>query len=528
MGPATAMNLGRLLTQTARRLPEATALIQGERQLSWSELDAMVDRFATVLRARGVGPGERLLVHSRNTVIMFASLWAALKVGAVWVPTNVRLTPPEVAYLGAASRARAMLRDRGFAGHATAVRAENPHLTTVFALGDAGPGEIDIESAIAAANRPPPDHEADVSYGDACWFFFTSGTTGRPKAAVLTHGQMSFVVANHLADLMPGLSERDCALVCAPLSHAAGIHALATVARGCPTVMTAGERFDPEEVWRLVERHRVSTMFVVPTMLTMLVDHPSVDRHDHSSLRHLLYAGAPMYRADQVRALEKLGGGCLTQYFGLGEVTAKITVLRPDQHSLIDDPALPIGSCGMPRTGMDVAILDEAGRRVPPGVTGEICVRGPAVFAGYFENESANAKAFAGGWFHTGDLGHLDERGFLYITGRASDMYISGGSNVYPREIEEAILTHPDIAEAAVVGVPHPKWGEAGVAAVVPRPGCSVTPEAVLAHLDGRIARYKQPLRVVVWEALPKSGYGKVPKALVRQRLEAEGIGFGA
>jgi acyl-CoA synthetase (AMP-forming)/AMP-acid ligase II len=233
-----------------------------------------------------------------------------------------------------------------------------------------------------------------------------------------------------------------------------------------------------------------------------------------------------MYRADQKRALAKLGGGCLTQYFGLGEVTANITVLRPDQHSLEDDPAFPLGSCGMPRTGMDVAILDEAGRRLAPGETGEICVRGPAVFAGYFENGAANAKAFAGGWFHTGDLGHLDARGFLYITGRASDMYISGGSNIYPREIEEAILTHPAIAEVAVVGLPHPKWGEAGVAAVVPKPGEAVDEAAIRDHLAGRIARYKQPLRIVFWDSLPKSGYGKVPKALVRQRLEAEGVGF--
>ncbi|MDW8443976.1 MAG: acyl-CoA synthetase [Acetobacteraceae bacterium] len=526
MGPATAMNLGRLLSWTARRLPDRLALVQGEVRLTWAELDRLVDRFASLLRAHGVTKGERLLVHSRNTVAMFASLWAALKVGAVWVPTNVRLTPAEVAYLGQASRAKAMLRDRGFAAHAEAVRAAHRTLGAVFAVGDAGEGEIDLDTALAAATPPPPDHEADVAYADPCWFFFTSGTTGRPKAAVLTHGQMSFVVANHLADLMPGLDERHCALVCAPLSHAAGIHALATVARGCPTVMTVSERFDPAEVWRLVEKHRVTTMFVVPTMLTTLIEHPSVDAHDHASLRHLLYAGAPTYREDQKRALAKLGMGCLTQYFGLGEVTANITVLRPDQHSLTDDPAFPIGSCGMPRTGMDIAILDEAGNRLPPGRTGEICVRGPAVFAGYFENEEANRKAFAGGWFHTGDLGHLDERGFLYITGRASDMYISGGSNVYPREIEEAILTHPAVAEVAVVGLPHPKWGEAGVAAVVPRAGMTVSPEDVLAHLQGRIARYKQPLRVVIWDSLPKSGYGKVPKALVRQRLEAEGVRF--
>ena len=525
MGPATAMNLGRLLTQTARRLPDHTALVWGERRWSWAELDARVDRLCAALRARGIGKGDRVLVHSRNSNAIFESQWACFKLGAAWVPTNFRLTPAEVAYLGATSRARAMLRDQGFAAHAAAVRAAGPWCGFVLALGDAGEGEEEYEAALAAVTPPPPDHEADVEYGDPAWFFFTSGTTGRPKAAVLTHGQLAFVITNHLADLFPGVTERDASLVVAPLSHGAGIHQMGQVARGARTVLLPTERLDPEEAWRLVEEHRVANMFTVPTILKALAEHPAAARRDHSSLRHVIYAGAPMYREDQKRALEVLGP-CLVQYFGLGEVTGNITVLRPDQHSLEDDAGFPLGSVGAPRTGMDVAILDDGGRRLPPGATGEICVRGPAVFAGYFENPEANEKAFRHGWFHTGDLGHLDARGFLYITGRASDMFISGGSNVYPREVEEAILTHPAVAECAVVGLPHPKWGEAGVAAVVPRPGLAVTEAEVMAHLAPLLARYKQPQRVVVWEELPKSGYGKVPKTLVRGRLEAEGITF--
>lgn len=524
MGPATAMNLGRLLTQTARRCPDAVALAWGEQRWSFAELDARVDRLCAALRSRGIGQGDRILTHARNGNAMFEMMWAAFKLGAVWVPTNFRLTPAEVGYLAETSRARALLRDRGFQAHAEAVRGAG-HCELVLAVGDAGPGEEEYEAALATAAPPPPDHEAEVRYEDPLWFFFTSGTTGRPKAAVLTHGQMAFVVTNHLADLFPGVTERDASLVLAPLSHGAGIHQLGQVARGARTVLLPFERFDVEEAWRLVEEHRVSNMFTVPTILTALVEHPAVDRYDHSSLRHVIYAGAPMYRADQKRALEKLGP-CLVQYFGLGEVTGNITVLRPDQHSLADDDRYPLGSCGSARTGMDVAILDAEGARLPPGETGEICVRGPAVFAGYFENPEANEKAFRGGWFHTGDLGHLDARGFLYVTGRASDMYISGGSNVYPREVEEAILTHPAVLECAVVGMPHPRWGESGIAAVVPRPGQAVSEADVLAHLAERLARYKQPLRVVVWEALPKSGYGKIPKRLVQDRLREEGIGF--
>lgn len=520
MGAATAMNLGRLLTQTARRLPQAPALVWRDACWSFGELDARVDRLAAALRGLGLAPGDRVLVHARNGNAMFESMWAVWKIGAVWVPTNFRLTPAEVAYLGASSRAVLMLRDAGFAGHAAAVRAASPHLRHVVAVGDAGPGEQDYEALLAAATPPPPDHEAAVEAATPCWFFYTSGTTGRPKAAVLTHGQMAFVVTNHLADLLPGTTERDASLVVAPLSHGAGIHQLTQVARGAVSVLLPGEKLDAAEAWALVARHRVTNMFTVPTILTALVRDPAVDQHDHSSLRHVIYAGAPMYRADQQEALAKLGP-CLVQYFGLGEVTGAITVLRADQHTPEN-----LASCGTPRTGMEVAILAEDGARLQPGAVGEICVRGPAVFAGYFENPGANARAFAGGWFHTGDLGVLDARGFLTITGRASDMYISGGSNVYPREAEEALLTHPAVAECAVVGLAHPKWGEAGVACVVLREGAAAEEAALLAHLAPLLARYKQPLRVVLWEALPKSGYGKVPKALIRARLAEQGVAF--
>jgi fatty-acyl-CoA synthase len=514
-------NLGRLLTQTARRLPHAPALVWRDRVWSWAEMDARVDRFCAALRAQGIGLGDCVLVHSRNSNVMFESLWACLKLGAVWVPTNVRLTPPEAAYLASASGARAMLRDHGFAAHADAVREAAPDCRLMIAVGDARDGEFDHEAMLAAATPPPSDHEADVDRDHPCWFFFTSGTTGRPKAAVLTHGQMGFVVTNHLADLMPGLTERDVSLVVAPLSHGAGIHAMSQVARGACSVLMPGERLDTGMAWELIARHGVTNMFTVPTILNMLAADERAAPH---ALRHVIYAGAPMYRADQKRAMERLGR-CLVQYFGLGEVTGNITVLRPDQHTM-DDSDPSVGSCGIPRTAMDLAILDEDGKRMQPGEQGEICVRGNAVLAGYWNNPEATEKAFRHGWFHTGDLGFLDIRGFLHITGRASDMFISGGSNVYPREVEEALLTHPGVAECAVVGLPHPKWGEAGVACVVLNPGASAEAPELLAHLEGQLARYRHPQRFVFWEELPKSAYGKIPKALLRERLEAEGVRF--
>jgi acyl-CoA synthetase (AMP-forming)/AMP-acid ligase II len=512
------MNLAHFLQQSAKRYADDIALVWGDRIWTWAELDRRVESMAAALAARSVAKGDRVLVQAKNCNQLFESMFACFRLGAVWVPSNFRLTPEEVGYLAEASGASAMICGREFPDHVHAVRAAAPDIRLVISIGAAEFGE-DYDGLVAAHSGETAP-VASVAYDDPCWFFFTSGTTGRPKAAVLTHGQMTFVATNHLCDLMPGTTHRDASLVVAPLSHGAGIHQLAQVARGVKTVLMTGERLDPEEAWRLVEKWRVSNMFTVPTILKMLTEHPSVDAYDHSSLRHVIYAGAPMYREDQKHALKKLGK-VIVQYFGLGEVTGNITVLPPDLHAVEDGSDAKIGTCGYARTGIQISIQDDSGRQLGARETGEICVCGLAVFAGYYNNPQANAKAFRDGWFRTGDLGHLDEEGFLYITGRASDMYISGGSNVYPREIEEKMLTHPAIAEVAILGIPDEKWGEVGIAVCVLRLDKQAEENEVLAWLDGKVARYKMPKRVFFWEELPKSGYGKIAKRMIRAELEA-------
>jgi fatty-acyl-CoA synthase len=518
------MNLAYMLTQNARRFPDRTGFIWGEKQFSWREIEARVNALAAALAARGIAKGDRLLVHSKNCDEMFWSMFAAFRLGAVWVPTNFRLMPDEVSYLATASGAKAFLCHGDFREHAAAVKAASSALAFIWRIGEEGAfGERSVAEAIAA-HADAKVEEAKVDYNDPCWFFFTSGTTGRSKAAVLTHGQMAFVVTNHLADLMPGTTESDASLVVAPLSHGAGVHQLVQAARGVPTILLPTEKFDIAEAFRLIETHRVTNIFTVPTILKMLVEHPAAEKYDHSSLRYVIYAGAPMYREDQKAALNKLGG-VLVQYFGLGEVTGNITVLPAALHDPEDGPHARIGTCGFERTGMQVSIQDDNGKELKPFETGEICVIGPAVFAGYYDNPEANAKAFRDGWFRTGDLGHVDAEGFVYITGRASDMYISGGSNIYPREVEEKILTHPAVGEVAVVGVPDPFWGEVGIAVCVAREGAKPASEAELAaFLAAKVPRYKMPKRFFFWEALPKSGYGKVPKRMVRDELEARGL----
>jgi acyl-CoA synthetase (AMP-forming)/AMP-acid ligase II len=514
------MNLANFLHQAARRHRHEIGFVWGDATWTWGDLVRRVDAMAAALAARGIGKGDRVLVQSKNCNQMFESMFACFQLGAIWVPANFRQTPDEVAYLAQSSGASALMCHRDFPEHVAAVREAAPGIRFVISIGSSEFGE-DYDALVAGYSGESVPM-ATVEHDDPCWFFFTSGTTGRPKAAVLTHGQMAFVVTNHLCDLMPGTTHQDASLVVAPLSHGAGVHQLTQVARGVKTVLLSSERFDIDEAWRLVETWRITNLFTVPTIVKMLTEHPSVDVHDHSSLRYVIYAGAPMYREDQKHALRKLGK-VLVQYFGLGEVTGNITALPPALHEPEDGPDVKIGTCGYERTGMQVSVQDGQGQEVAPGETGEICVCGLAVFAGYYNNPDANAKAFRDGWFRTGDLGHVDEEGYLYITGRASDMYISGGSNVYPREIEEKILTHPAIAEVAILGVPDRTWGEVGVAVCVMRAQADVSESELLAWMEGKVARYKLPKRVFFWEALPRSAYGKITKKDIRAELESRG-----
>tara|TARA_R110002033_G_scaffold47169_1_gene92243 strand:- start:1 stop:1623 length:1623 start_codon:yes stop_codon:yes gene_type:complete len=510
-------NLAQHLTRNARRLGDSLALVYGSDRWTWSQLDARVSALAAGLRAdHGVDKGDRILVQSQNCNQMFETMLACFRLGAVYVPANFRQTPDEVAWLAESSGAVGMVCGAEFPDHARACdTAARRFVLTI------GGGADDIDTLIAAhmGTQVP---NTPVDRDDPCWFFFTSGTTGRPKASVLTHGQMAFVLLNHLNDLMPGTGPADRSLCLAPLSHGAGIHQMAQVAAGAATVLLPQGRFDPAVAWQIVQDEQISNMFTVPTIVKMLVEHDSAQAHDLSSLRYVIYAGAPMYRADQKVALRVLGK-VLVQYFGLGEVTGNITVLPPSEHSE-DDAEMRVGSCGYPRTGIEVSIQGSDGTELPPGQSGEICVSGPAVFAGYYNNPEANAKAFRDGWFRTGDLGYVDEEGYLYITGRESDMYISGGSNIYPREIEEKILTHDAVSEVAVLGVPDPTWGEVGIAVCVLHAGAAVDPDDLLAWLKPKISSYKLPKQVILIEDMPKSAYGKITKKLIRETLQERGL----
>ncbi|MBB3995609.1 acyl-CoA synthetase (AMP-forming)/AMP-acid ligase II [Sulfitobacter undariae] len=513
-------NLANHLTRNARQLGDEPALIWGDAQWTWSQMDARVNALAAGMRDRfGVAKGDRILIQSQNCNQMFESMLACFRLGAVWVPANFRQTPEEVAWLAQSSGASGMIWGAEFPDHAAA--CDTPERNFTLVIGGTAGDDNDFDTLVQAhMGQTVPN--APVDRDDPCWFFFTSGTTGRPKASVLTHGQMAFVLLNHLNDLMPGTTHTARSLCLAPLSHGAGVHQMTQVAAGAATVLFPSGRFDPAVAWKIVQDHKISNMFTVPTIVKMLVEHESVGQYDTSSLKHMIYAGAPMYRADQKYALSVLGK-VLVQYFGLGEVTGNITVLPPNEH-FEDDDEMRIGSCGHPRTGIEISIQGNDGTEMPTGQQGEICVIGPAVFAGYYNNPEANTKSFRDGWFRTGDLGYVDEQGYLFITGRESDMYISGGSNIYPREIEEKILTHDDVSETAVLGVPDPVWGEVGIAVCVLRDNAGVSAETLQTWLKPKISSYKMPKRFIILDEMPKSAYGKITKKIIRETLEERGL----
>ncbi|WP_392544256.1 AMP-binding protein [Oryzobacter telluris] len=525
MNPRRAVNLATILGQTARRLPHHDALVHGDVRWSWSELDARTTALARELARLGVCAGDCVLLDGPNHPEFVQAMFAVWRAGAVVAPVNSRLHDRDIADIARVCRPRAVIAHADTSSHVDAVRAEMQRADLpVLIIG----GNPDAPGAIGGlpheesrATSAGAD-DAVVLVGDPAWYFFTSGTSGTPKAAVLTHDQLGYVVTNHLADLMPTTGATHRSLVLAPLSHGAGVHLLPQVARGAASVIPVSPSLDPPEVWRLVQRERVTNMFTVPTILTRTVNDPAVDTFDHGSLEYVIYAGAPMARRDQDRARAALGD-VLVQYYGLAEVTGNITVLPRDDHDRQAPTGIDITTCGRPRTGMGISIQDEDGVELGPLETGEICVSGPGVFAGYLDNEAADAAAFRNGWFRTGDVGMLDLHGYLYITGRVSDMYISGGSNIHPRPIEEKLLDHPDIDEVVVLGMPDPTWGEVGVAVCVPAAGTSLDEAEVRAWMTQRVARYKVPRYVVSWDALPRSGYGKVTRRTVREHLVERG-----
>ncbi|MGW3130716.1 acyl-CoA synthetase [Streptomyces sp. NPDC001076] len=495
--------LGSWPARRARKTPHRTALVSGGQSTDYRALHARTTRLAHALRALGIRRGDRIAYLGPNHPAYLETLFAAGTLGAVFVPLNTRLAGPEIAYQLGDSGAKALLYGPSHAG----LVAGLPGTTDVRTYVEVGP---EYEELLAAAADDPIDEP--VAPDDTCIIMYTSGTTGRPKGAMLTHANLTWNAFNVLVDTDLIADER--ALVSAPLFHTAGLNMLAlpVLLKGGTCVLV--ESFDPAATLDLIEQHRITFMFGVPTMFDQVARHPRWPDADLSSLRILTCGGSPVPTPLIARYQER--GLTFLQGYGMTEASPG-TLFLDAEHA-----TSKAGSAGVPHFFSDVRVVRPDLTPVDVGEAGEVMVRGPHVMPGYWGLPEETAASFADGWFRSGDAATVDEDGYVFIVDRLKDMIISGGENVYPAEIEDLLLTHPDIVECAVIGVPDDKWGEVPRAVVVPREGAVLDPDEVLASLSGRLAKYKLPKSVVLADELPRTASGKLLKARVRKRYGSD------
>ncbi len=501
------MNLFSLLESTTRRWPGAGAVFSGTQCVqSWAQLHERALRLAAAL---GPQPG-RIAIASENCPQYLELMFGAWAAGGAVVPLNYKLHPREMADIVSDAQPSWL-----FASPALA-----PGLRDALPSGWRGRvvtiGHADYETLFRAALAPPCVTEPEA----LAWLFYTSGTTGRSKGAMLTHRNLMATTLSHLADV-EAIDEGCSQIHAAPMSHGSGLYIPAYVARGARQVIPVSQGFEPGEFLHLCDAHPECGVFLAPTMVQRLrLAAEAEGKGRPPGLRTIIYGGGPMYVEELSKALSVFGQ-VFVQIYGQGESPMTITWLRRADHACGD--AAVLGSVGIARTGMQVRVVDEDGRDLPVGMTGEIICRGDAVMAGYWRNPQGTAEALRDGWLYTGDMGALDEHGYLTLRDRSKDVVISGGSNIYPREVEEVLLTHPAVAEVCVVGMPDPEWGEAVAAFVVLVPGTSVSERDLDVHCLERIARFKRPKRYVLTNALPKNSYGKVLKRMLRETLTISG-----
>lgn len=505
------MNQAMVLAQVARSFGERPAMSVGERVLyDYRTFAARVASIAGGLRALGLAAGDRVALVMKNGPEYFEVMYGAWHAGLAAVPVNAKLHPKEHAYILDHSGSRVCIASPDLAGALETVRDDMPGLERIVVTGTAG-----YEDLLAADPVPV----ADVAPGDLAWLFYTSGTTGRPKGAMLTHRNLMVAVMNYFGDV-DCILPTDCMIHSAPMSHGSGLYGLPHIAKAANTVIPESGGFDVAETLRLIERWPGCSFFFAPTMVTRLINAPNIEQADLANLKTIVYGGAPMYLADVKRALDVLGPK-LVQIYGQGEAPMTITGLPRHVFLDRDHPKWEqrIGSTGFPRTDVEVRVVDDDGADVPTGETGEVICRGDIVMAGYWNNPDATASAIRDGWLWTGDVGAFDEDGFLSLKDRSKDVIISGGTNIYPREVEEVLLRHPEVLECAVVGRQHPDWGEEVIAFVRPRPGAEVAIEDLDRLCLDNIARFKRPKEYRVVPDLPKNNYGKILKTELRRML---------
>jgi acyl-CoA synthetase (AMP-forming)/AMP-acid ligase II len=495
-------NIANHLQLTASHFGSQTAINYNERKLSYDEVNGRSARLASWLGNKGLKIGDTVALQSANRVEILEIMYACFRAGLTVVPIHFKLQGSEVTYILSNSGAKLFFTD-------------NVSETRL-------PDEIEIGGAqyeqMLATPRASCD-PADVPSGHPAWLFYTSGTTGRPKGATLTHGNLEALVLGLLAEIDPA-KLTDVFLHAGPMSHASGLCALAHVARGTRQVVLPAGKFVPEEFIEAISRFGVTTTFLVPTMISRLLDSAEQNREKLKTLRTIIYGGAPIAIPVLERA-QAVFGDVFVQLYGQGEAPHVLSVLTKDDHRADKYPSWPtrLRSAGRPCIGAELRIVDDAGVSLPTGSVGEIVARGNIVMRGYWGDEVATAAALREGWLHTGDVGFIDKYGYLFLTDRKKELIISGGMNVYSREVEDVLHRHPAVDEAAVIGVPDSEWGEIVKAVVVLRPSHEATEVELIEFCRQYLATYKKPKVVKFVSELPKGATGKILKRALKEAI---------
>ncbi|HWW49857.1 MAG TPA: AMP-binding protein [Xanthobacteraceae bacterium] len=511
------MNIAEWLAASARLHPAAPALLHGldvvADYAAFARSAAAVGQF--LAQEHGIAAGDRVALFMHNTPHYLECLYGIWWIGAVAIPINAKLHGREAAWICGNGGAKVAFVDGDARAALAEAGADVPARLKLVSVGDDAYRRIAASGAGEATPMPCEDD-------DLAWLFYTSGTTGRPKGVMLSHGNLIAMSLCYPADV-DTVAQEDAALYAAPLSHGAGLYNFIHVRMAARHVVPASGGFEPAEVLDLAKQLKHVSMFAAPTMVRRLVDAAKARGETGEGIKTIVYGGGPMYLADIRDAIATMGQR-FVQIYGQGESPMTITSLSRAWHRDTSHPRYleRLASVGVAQSAIEVRITDAEGRVLPPGETGEIETKGPPVMLGYWHNPDATADTLRDGWLRTGDVGRMDADGFLTLSDRSKDVIISGGTNIYPREVEEALLTHAAVHEVSVIGLPDAEWGESVVACVVLRDGAAATAETLDAHCLQAIARFKRPKKYVFMAELPKNNYGKVLKTALRETLRSE------
>ncbi|MFN8535423.1 MAG: long-chain fatty acid--CoA ligase [Dehalococcoidia bacterium] len=502
----TAYNPASVLSHHAVRFPDRPCVLWEDETISWGAMDERAGRIAGGLQSLGIGKGDIVALLLHNCPEFIELIWAIGWVGAVFMPINWRLAGDEVAYIVGHAGAKLVVSERELEALAEAARPAAPQARFVSIDGDSAGW---IPYATLRSATPPPI--AEVAADDLHRLMYTSGTTARPKGVMISYGNLYWKNIAHVVEF--GVTADDLGLACGPLYHVGALDLTTTTLlyAGAPVVVQ--RKFDAGAVIAAFEERRVTTVWLAPAMINQILAHPALGSADLTSVRLIIDGGEKMPLPLIERLTAAFPNAWFCDAYGLTETVSGDTFL--DKQMTVEK----IGSVGRPCLHLDVAIWDDDGRALPAGETGEIVLRGPKVFGGYWRDPAATAAAFAGGWFHTGDVGLIDEDGFLYIVDRKKDMIVSGGENIASPEIERVLYEHPAVLEAAVIGKPDDRWGEVPLAFVVLREGQDASGDDLVQFCFAKLARYKAPRDIRFVEALPRTPSGKVLKRLLREQL---------